>query len=904
MLVGTLGSGIAVFEKSPFKRDTIKTILSSDNYLINPYVSQITSDKDGNLWIFTDGGITEWIFKDGFFSKAVHQPNLGQLGKINIYRAVFADSGVIYLATELGLIKKNNDQYEIIYPNSSLKKEPVFWCFRDNEKRIWFPTLKNLYYLKDGIVNDFSKTHPEITASAVAYCQDLSGSLRIGVLGKIFLFNKNQLEIIDEKNGLNKKSIISLFSDNENNLWIGSLEGISKLTNTNLKFVKNTELQTYYTSAVSKIGGKLLIGTNTDLYEIKNYTLVESDLTTGIGKASYNRVVHSNNNIWFATDKGVYLKTNNAIKHFTVADGLPNDFVYNFVRDSSGVVWIATQSGLAYYKNGKIFNFENNIEKNWKFSDKESKKILSTISIRWLIVDENNAVWVGSWDSGLFRIKDDSIYRFIQKDGLKDLHIRAFYIDTRKRLWVGTRYGGAFIFENNSFRQISSKDGLGSNWIFSILEDDWGNYWFSTANGINKFNGKDWIKIDASDGITSGEIKFSTKDGRDLWFGSWSQVFCYQTDSVNTLGSKPEIYFTQIRTLNGELPINQESGSNPFRFEDLSKALLPEKKITELSYNNNTLFIEFAGPSFRDETKTRYDYILEGFDKEWIKSTRRNYATYTHLPPGDYSFKVYTINGYGIKSNSPAEFTFTILPPFWQTWWFISSVVFLSLFITSAISIFLYRLRATQKLRVERMRTKIATDLHDDIGTSLSSIAIFSQLAKRKVNCDTGNAGEYLEKIETTSRNLIDAMSDIVWSINPLNDSLEDAFLKMKDYSVKILEAKNIEAKFFISENIGNINLQPDVRRNLLLIFKEAVTNAAKHSEASEVEIALDFDETTGDKIIFTIADNGIGFDAENEFNGNGLKNIKRRSDEVKAELELISSPGNGTKITVKMPVD
>ncbi len=672
-----------------------------------------------------------------------------------------------------------------------------------------------------------------------------------------------------------------------------------------MRFVEDIPQELYLTSKVIQLNNKLLIGSNAGLFEINNYTLIPSEIALSLGKSRINEIDLFNNDTWFATDNGVFIKSKSGIKKLTTDNGLPRNFIYSFSMDEKGTVWIATQTGLAYYKNEKIYNFKDKLEKKWNFSDKDCKSILSAVSIRRLIVDDENALWVGSWDGGLLRIKKDSVYRFTQADGLTDLHIRGLYVDKEKKLWIGTRYGGVFIYHNYRFKQLSVKDGLSSNWVFSIAEDSPGSYWFATANGINKYDGNNFIKFDASEGITSAEIIYAVKYDDELWFNSWNQIFSYKTAAEKKFDRPPGIHFSQIKLLSGNLP--EANIHKNKHIDDLKNLLKPsdhDVQSIRLSYGENTLFFEFAGPSFKDETKIRYDYILEGFDKDWVRSTRRNYANYTHLPPGDYSFKVYAINGYGIKSNSPAEFSFTILPPFWQTWWFISSAILLTLFFTSAVSIFLYRIRVKQKLKVERMRTKIATDLHDDIGTSLSSIAIFSQLAKRKVNGDRNSADEYLEKIESTSRNLIDAMSDIVWSINPLNDSLEDAILKMKDYSVKILEARNIETKFFISEKIGNINLQPDVRRNLLLIFKEAVTNAAKYSQASLVNISLEINSEADKIIIFSVEDNGTGFNAEEKRNGNGLKNMRRRSDEVNATLELIASPGKGTKITVKLPVD
>jgi two-component sensor histidine kinase len=331
--------------------------------------------------------------------------------------------------------------------------------------------------------------------------------------------------------------------------------------------------------------------------------------------------------------------------------------------------------------------------------------------------------------------------------------------------------------------------------------------------------------------------------------------------------------------------------------ENISNKIFSNKNEIELSYDNNTISFEFAGTSYRDETKVRYDYCLEGFDKKWNKSTKRNYAAYTHLPPGKYTFKVYSINGEGVRSIQPAVFSFRILPPYWQTWWFITSIILISLFLTSALTILIYRIRVAQKLKVEWMRTKIATDLHDDIGTSLSSIAIFSQLAKRKIKESENITEEYLDRIEKTSRHLIDAMGDIVWSINPQNDSLEDAILKMEDYAVKLFEAKGMDVHITVSSEIGDINLPIDIRRNLLLIFKEMVTNVAKHSDASNtsIEIRIDKSDNKNKSLIIKVEDDGTGFNVDKNYSGSGLKNLKSRADSIGGELSISSLPQYGT---------
>jgi two-component sensor histidine kinase len=483
------------------------------------------------------------------------------------------------------------------------------------------------------------------------------------------------------------------------------------------------------------------------------------------------------------------------------------------------------------------------------------------------------------------------------------LNIRGVQIDAQKNIWVSTRYGGAFKYDGQSFINYNTKNGLKSNWVFSIETDLNQNIWFCTANGLTKQDGNNSITYDASDGIISAEIISSAKFDGKLWFISNSQIFSTEPEEQNKTFNPPSVFFKQVKLIDGDLPsVVSTPLINPMNLNSiLTQSLSTSEKII-LEYYQNSLVIEFAGIGFRDEKKIRYDFILEGFDKVWTTNTQRNYLTYTHLPPGKYSFKVFAINKEGLKSVSPAVFDFEILTPFWQRWWFIALSILFFVLAVSLANYLIYQYKIRQALKLEKLRTKISTDLHDEIGTSLSSIAIFAGLIKR----DSGSIkkSDLLERIENTSRDLIDKMSDIVWAINPGNDKFEDALLKLKDYTVKILESRGIDVNFNIETANQEFPLPMDVRRNLLMIFKEVVTNAAKYSKASIVKIALKFDEKPEEKIFLSIEDDGIGFDLDTHSHGYGIGNIKRRAEEINAKLEINTSPAKGTKFIIEIPIN
>ena len=316
------------------------------------------------------------------------------------------------------------------------------------------------------------------------------------------------------------------------------------------------------------------------------------------------------------------------------------------------------------------------------------------------------------------------------------------------------------------------------------------------------------------------------------------------------------------------------------------------KKIT-LTYNQNVISFEFAALNFFHPERNQYAYMLEGYDKDWIYTDAgKPYANYTNLDPHSYTFKVKGSNNDGVWNNIPATIKLIITPPFWQTWWF-------RILLMSAGVAFVYgyyRNRINQILLLQKIRNKIAADLHDDIGSTLNSISVYSEVAKK----DPSQQNFALDMIGESSRKVIESMSDIVWSINPENDGFDKIILRMRSLSYNMMKAKKIEFTFRTDETLNEIKLPMEMRRNFYLIFKEAMNNLVKYSRAQRASVLL---TRNNREITCIIHDDGIGFDAMAKFNGNGLNNIRRRAKEIDARLNIESKKGNGTNIELIMNV-
>jgi len=305
--------------------------------------------------------------------------------------------------------------------------------------------------------------------------------------------------------------------------------------------------------------------------------------------------------------------------------------------------------------------------------------------------------------------------------------------------------------------------------------------------------------------------------------------------------------------------------------------------------------IEFFALTFAAGERLRYQYRLEGSGADWSPPTSLRTVDYASLSPGAYRFLVRAVTLSGATSASPASVGFRILPPVWQRSWFVAAA---SALIIGLVAL-LYRYRVAQLVAIERVRTRIAADLHDDIGASLSQVAILSELARGE--SDTRQeVANILERIATTSRELVESIGDIVWGINPTRDRVGDLLQRMRHFASDTFTGRNIDFTFRAPDAGRDLALAADVRRDLLLVFKEAVNNIARHARCRRAEIDIRIDR---DWLVLQVADDGEGLSPSNDRDdGHGLLSMQERATRMNGSLNVETSPGRGTKIVLRVP--
>ncbi len=500
--------------------------------------------------------------------------------------------------------------------------------------------------------------------------------------------------------------------------------------------------------------------------------------------------------------------------------------------------------------------------------------------------DKTGSLWIAVYGSSLCKFDEKNeefnTYDLVSLNDvqLSNPHILSICDVTDNELWIGTAGGGLFKFnkKNGKFSRPENSTRLFSKFIYGILSDNKSNLWLSTERGIIKFSLVDnsIVIYNMNDGLQGSQFNigayFKSTTG-EMYFGGINGFNFFQPDSITINPSISNVIISSFKVLNREL-------------------VLTDVPI-ELSYNDNSIFISFSVLDYTDPLKNQYAYQLEGYDDNWHYTIGTEHSVfYSELPPGKYIFKLRGANYSGAWSSKETTLTIIISPPFWKTWW-ITAIGILFLFLIISYFVFI---RINQRREIKRIQAKLSADLHDTVGSGLTEISILSSLVPQEMESNPSAAKSKLDLISERSHTLIGNMSDIVWLINPKPALLYDLVLRLKDIYTSLCDLLKISFRIINLENLENIKLSLNDRQNIYLIFKEAINNSVKYSKCKNISLSIDNDEN---EFCFTLKDDGKGFDPTSKSFGNGLVNMKNRAKSIKGNLEIISTPVNGTIIVL-----
>ncbi len=531
------------------------------------------------------------------------------------------------------------------------------------------------------------------------------------------------------------------------------------------------------------------------------------------------------------------------------------EFVRGFHSDEQGVLYMATGNGL--FRFNPTASDTNQMWHKYQHQEGDSSSLVS------------NSLWCVCPDP----------------------------VNPSKYLWLGTTSNGFSRLEIATGKCIhySEKDGLPNNVVYGILPDKFNNLWMSTNKGLSCFNPtqKTFQNFVAEDGLQGDEFNhfdyMKLKTG-ELYFGGVNGYTIFKPEVVLQKQKEIPLVFTELSIANKIIDWKQHP-------EILNAPITYAKKIV-FQPKQNMMTISFATLEYRSNKKKFYKYKLLGFHNEWTEPSVKNEATFSNLAPGKYTLQVTGTNTDGVWNSKGISIEIVVLPDWNQTWWFRS---FVFLLFASLLYAF-YRYRLHQNTQVLSMRNRIAADLHDEIGSTLSSISIYSEAVKKITDGNTA-AAKVLNKISQNSTQVMETMSDIVWAINSSNDKIDNLINRIRIYAVQLSESTHFELHLAENEHIPDFKLDMYQRKHVYLLFKEAINNIAKYAQCNNVWIEF---EASKSKFVMRIKDDGIGFDLNksNEkmsLGGNGLFNMHKRATDLGGKLNISSTNGVGTMIELNL---
>lgn len=890
-------------------------------------IKALLAGRDGSLWIATDvNGLTQ--FKAGRF---VHYGESDGLPSNQTRCLLESREGTIWIGTEGGLARLKDGKLTSFTQKNGLADVSIRGLCEDHLGIIRIATRRRLSGLSpDGSISAINFGLGTAANALKAVCEDRAGNLWVasnegvtakGTQGEVLYTVSDGLPnlratslyrdsadriwagtyygvacFVDGKavsRPMNEAGLGDLvqviFEDREENLWVGARDGLYQLRPARFTTL-TTEQGLTSDNAMSVLedrSGALCIATwDGGLNRVKDKQVRVVSGTNGLSHdAALSLHEGRDGSLWVGTDfdGGLNRLRDNLGNSFPRQEGLFAAPIRAIHEDRGGALWVGTGKGLNVYRQGKFSSFT-------------TAKGLAGNNVTVIHEDVAGRIWVGT-EGGLSRWENDRFTNFTTAQGLSHNSVNAIYEDAADTLWIGTKGGGVNRLKAGQFTAYTTRQGLFSDEIYEIIEDDQGYFWMSCRKGIFRVRKEDFAELDRknietltstaygkADGMLSVQCNgvakpsaWKARDGR-IWFPTIRGVVAVEP-RIKANEKPPPVFIEEVIADQRPLVWRGDSGSNAPPL-----AIAPGRGDLEIRY---------TALSFQAPERIRFKYQLEGIDPGWSEAGASRVVHYFNIGPGRYRFRVLACNNDGVWNTVGATVSLVLAPHAWQTWWF-------KLVVLVAVGLMLaawYRARVARLREIENLRVQIAADLHDDVGARLTKVAMVTEWLDRETPATDQNK-PHIINISRTTREIIQAMDEIVWTINPKNDTLDNLANYIFQYAQDYFQQSGVRCRLDLPARLPEQSISTQERHNLFMAVKEALNNVIKHAHATEVRISLAVEEN---HLTIVIADNGQGFTFPQPHDaGDGLENMQKRLARIGGRLVLGNNPGGGALVRME----
>ncbi|MBZ5723663.1 MAG: hypothetical protein LAP87_01585 [Acidobacteriia bacterium] len=862
-------------------------------------ITTLFEDRAGVLWCGTSGGLyrIRWRGSVPDFEavlSGVPIVSMAQAPGGSLWMAAF-DQGVVEM-TPAGEVKRYGEPNGP--PNFLAQGRRQKWVYAiavDREGAVWVGTHSGLCRLRakpapDGSIVERVFTARDGIGAGRIYCLYITraGRLWAGTTeGGASEFTGDPQRPFRAAAGVVARGVQAIGEDRAGNLWIGTGdEGVKRIAHGGIMSYTRADglaRNAIAAFAESRAGDLFAVSLmydslNLNRFDGEHFTAIHPALPGHIHWMGWGRgtiaLEDREGDWWVATGQGLCrfdgrggaaaLASTPPKAVYTTRDGLGGNETFKLFEDSRGDIWVATNGPATLSR--------------WDRASGSFARppVLAGPPIIALAQHSTGDLWVGSTAS-IFRWRRGRLER-MDRAGTAPESASALHFDGSGRLWLGN-YQGLFRCDHPARERPEFQKVLGEA-VACLAEDRRGRIYACTGRGVAGLDpASSWRRrYTTADGLIRGRLLCAWRDRHgDLWFGSTmgASRFTPQPDEPHTI---PPVYINSIRSSGRDVPVAERGETAVSRI-----ALRPYENAVE---------VDFVGLELGTGRSLTYEYMLQGAVGAWQPLEGARSVHFAGLAPGSYRLLVRAINDEGAATDPPASVELFVATPLWRRWWSLSLMA-----VALAAGLYgVYRWRMGQLLELERVRTRIATDLHDDVGASLSQVAIMSEVVSRRAGPDR----QALDEIAATSRELLQSMSEIVWAIDPSHDRLHDLTQRMRWFAGETLSGRGVALQFSAAPQERDLRIGVDTRRQVFLIFKECVNNIARHAHARHAGIALAVEQN---HLVLRVEDDGCGFDAGPAVHGHGLRNMAGRARLLGAALELHSRPGQGTVLRLRVPL-